>query len=1227
MLKHLEILGFKSFADKTEFPFSQGLTAIVGPNGSGKSNVVDAIRWMLGEQSAKSLRGGEMTDVIFNGSSTRRSLGLAEVSLTLNNSRKHYALDSAEITLTRRVYRDGQGEYLINRQPARLKDIKDLFLGSGADAYAVIAQGRVDELLHSSAKDRRLIFEEASGISRFKARKHETLRKLENVESNLSQVRLVLEELQRQLQGVRLQASKAQRFQEYQGELQRKRLALSLQECHEHSTHLKQVDLELAQQRGILAEQMQHASVHEAAMHNAEQKLAAHEQEARVQEAILADVREKLAMQESTLHHARSQATTLEQEKADVSARLQALQQNWQALQETLQQLAAELKTVAADGFARQETVAQLEYELTDVQRKLSEGRKRLQEGKGQFLERMRQQSHLHNERVSLNAQVQSIRQQRARLSHRQDQANQSLSQLDLEVRSLEEAEQATQQKLSAAKQKLEQQRRDQEQLRQQMEEAGKKLLADREERSALGSRIDVLTALDQSREGLSAGVREVLELAGKPNAGSWQGILGLVADVLSVSHEYAPLIDLALGERSQYVLVRDAETVTTALQHLAQPLSGRVTLLPLNSLNATRSESSATGRGNRLFETGLATPSSSPPLQGGAGGIFRLPDHPGLIAPASRLVACAHAELAGLADFLLGQTLVVRDLTTARALSRSHPQWRYITLKGELLEPNGAVTIGTHRAETGVISRKSELRELREQARLLDDRLRQEEDSLAEQRNRLAHLELHESQSEQTIQVLMEQAVDLRSRLNQQRERSEGLAQEVENGRVEIRQLDEELARLETDQNGFEAKAQEADQQVKQLQADLDTLETNLTVWEQQRHKAQEALTAAKVALATAEERRTAVVRRHQQAEEAFRERSQELQDHERHLAEIAARLMEAQHTAATVSGELDKNRIVKETAETALCALAANIEALRQQRQELQAKGQAVRESWQELQNRIHGQELKASELRHLLTTLATRLKEEQETDLLELYKTFVPPETPLEVAKVQEEINDLRKKISRLGSVSLDSLQELAVLEERVSKLQTQHDDLVTAKKSLDEIIAKINSDSRELFTATFESVRRHFQEIFRKLFGGGMADIILEDTNDVLECGIEITAQPPGKEMRSLMLLSGGEKALTAVALLLAIFRNKPSPFCILDEVDAPLDEANVGRFAAVLREFLDLSQFIIISHSKKTMACADVLYGITMQEPGISKRVAVRFEDWTEDRQESVAQAA
>lgn len=1215
MLKHLEILGFKSFADKTEFPFSKGLTAIVGPNGSGKSNVVDAIRWMLGEQSAKSLRGGEMTDVIFNGSSTRRSMGMAEVSLTLDNSRKHYAIDAEEVTLTRRVYRDGQGEYLINRQPARLKDIKDLFLGSGAEAYAIIAQGRVDELLHSSAKDRRLIFEEASGISRFKARKHETLRKLENVENNLSHVRLVLEELNRQLQSVRLQASKAQRFQEYQNELKEKRVALGLQECHLHSTALQTVEQGLASQRNDLAEQMQRSSSHEAALHAIETKLAAQEAEARAQENQLAEVREKLAVQESTLHHARSQAATLTQEKEDLQIRVLALRQYWQTLQETLKQLAQEMQVVAADGLARQETTVRLETELAEVQRRLSEGRKQLQEGKGQFLELMRQQSHLHNERVSLNAQAQSVRQQRSRLTFRQDQANQSLSQLDLEVRSLEEAEQSTQHKLTAAKQKLGEQRTEQERVRLLVDEANNQLLADREERSALASRLEVLSELDRSREGLSAGVREVLELATQ-ETGPWQGVLGVVADLLSVTHEYAPLIDLALAERSQCVVVRDAEVMTMALQQLSQPLSGRVSLLPLTALDRTVVENGSGGRFNRLLEPNLGGHALAT--------AERIPSHPGLIAPASKLVACISPELKGLTEFLLGHTLVVRDLPTARELCRTSPQWRYITLAGELLEPNGVVTVGTHRAEMGVISRKSELRELREQARDLDQRLQKTEENLAVLRDELAHLELHESQTEQTIQVLTEQAVDLRSRLNQQRERSDHLAQEVETGSIELRQLDEELTRLDHDQSEIENRAQQTDQQVKQLQTDLDTLETNLTTWEQQRQKGQEAYTGAKVALATAEERRNAVTRRHQTAESSAREREKELQDQERHLAEVTARLLETQHTVMEVGTSLELSRQSRDRAESSLQSLHVELQGLRIQRQDLHTKGQAVRESWQELQNQIHAKELRVNELRHLLMTLATRLKEEQETDLLELYKSYEPPTTPLDSAKVQEEINELRRKISRLGSVSLDSLQELAVLEERVNKLQSQHDDLVTAKKSLDEIIAKINEDSKELFNATFESVRRHFQEIFRKLFGGGMADVVLEDPTDVLECGIEISAQPPGKEMRSLTLLSGGEKALTAVALMLAIFRNRPSPFCILDEVDAPLDEANVGRFAQVLREFLDLSQFIIISHSKKTMACADVLYGVTMQEPGISKRVAVRFEDWTES---SVDQAA
>jgi chromosome segregation protein len=479
-------------------------------------------------------------------------------------------------------------------------------------------------------------------------------------------------------------------------------------------------------------------------------------------------------------------------------------------------------------------------------------------------------------------------------------------------------------------------------------------------------------------------------------------------------------------------------------------------------------------------------------------------------------------------------------------------------------------------------------------------------------------------------------------------------LHEEVALSRRELGVIESDIATLQTTWQEARAQAEEAERQVKELHTRLEEAEHALRELDHRRHQQQHEVTLAKVALATVEERLSALRAKHGQLETDLGQRRQELTDAERRLLEARQRLQQSQGTMLNASAALARCYLDKESAERRVDFLARERDQQRQERQAIVERVQAARGEWQARQEEVHSHELTASELRHKRDTMVDRLREDYQLDLAELYvarqaerqaelESAAPPsdavvtdvqavesempenseepETPpipLDPAAVNEEIAELKRKLNRLGSVNLDSLQELADLEVRAENLQTQFDDLGAAKKSLEEIIATINQDSKRLFTETFTTIRMHFQELFRKVFGGGMADILLENEEDVLESGIEIVARPPGKELRSISLMSGGEKTMAAVALLLAIFRSKPSPFCILDEVDAALDEANIGRYTAVLREFLDLSQFIIITHSKRTMSCADVLYGITMQESGISKRVAVKFEDWPDD---------
>jgi chromosome segregation protein len=1226
MLKRLELVGFKSFADKTQFDFAPGITGIVGPNGSGKSNIVDGVRWVLGEQSAKSLRGGEMADVIFNGSSSRRSLGLAEVTMTFDNGRRSLATPAEEVQITRRVYRGGEGEYLINNQVCRLKDIKDLFLGSGAgsDAYCIIEQGRVDVLLQASTKDRRTIFEEAAGISRFKAKKIETLRRLERVEQNVARLRDILDEVEKQLRGVKLQAAKAQRYQEYSQRLKQLRVALGLQEFHQLSERLQEESAALDGMRAELAEQMARADAWEEQLRQLEESLAKLDASIREQATELAAAREQIASHDATLSHEWTLADDIEKELTRARQRRAELNQHVAALAESAGRVEQELRQVESQCQAQLQLVEERETQLQATETRLAELRQQVQREEGEHLECMRQAGRLKNDAISFKATVDNLTRERARLLHRSEQAVEHLASLDLELQELSAAEEGLQAKQTGARQALADLRQERDRLRQVRDETTQRAADLRAQRSGLVSRVDVLEGLERSHEGLGTGPRELFVLLEQPDPGPWRTVLGILAEFLTVRREFAPLIDLALGERAQRFLVRDTDQLAQALRQRSQPFSSRVSFLPLFPVvQASRLPRPRTG-GTPVPPGAVASGKGPLPIEGA-------PAYPGIIALAEQVVRCDNPELADLPARLLSGTLIVRDLTAARTLAAHLPGSRFVTLHGELLEADGTLTVGTHHAETGILSRKSELRELREQVAGLDRQLTELDRDLADLREALALLDSRAENGQQEIDVLSEQVADLRSRIGQHRQRRDGLHEEVQVSRGEISGLEQEIENLEQSLQEARGRAAHADAEVQRLHARLEEAKREIREHEshqQERH--QEAMTA-RVALAQVEERLTALRARHEQIESDLRQRLQEREQTERQQAATFTRQRENQRTLLESSSALAVWYLRKEASERQLAEWTGARANIARERQERNEQAQASRNAWRTRQEQAHARELSVNDLRHRRDTLCERLREEYELDLAALYEesrsSGIPPLTDATdegestgepTLPPEQEIEELRRKLSRLGSVNLDALQELTDLEARAGALQIQYDDLTSAQRALQEIIAQINGDSRKLFSETFATIRTHFQELFRKLFGGGMADIVLEDESDILESGIEVVARPPGKELSSISLMSGGEKTMTAVALLLAIFRSKPSPFCILDEVDAALDEANIGRFTSVLRDFLDRSQFILITHSKRTMACADMLYGITMQESGISRRFAVRFEDWPDD---------
>jgi len=1214
MLKRLELIGFKSFADRARFDFAHGITAVVGPNGSGKSNIVDAVRWVLGEQSARTLRGGEMADVIFNGSSTRKSLGMAEATITFDNTRRMLSLDVDEVQITRRVYRDGTGEYLINGNDSRLRDVKEIMLGSGAGAngYTIIAQGRVDELLAASTQDRREIFEEAAGISRFKAKKNETLRKLAGVDQNLVRSQDRLEGLEQQLRTLRLQASKAQRYKEHSDRLRDLRVSLGQREYRELTSRIESEDAALRQRQAEVSAATERTRELEKQIREHDRIASATEQEHRGLEAELAAMRQQIAEHESTLRHERTAMADHEAEwlrvgklRADLGYRVQTLEADM-------------ARTVAEDASAedRWQTAAQaadlVARGLEDVTERLAALEREANGERERQFEVVSRAATLHSQADSQAQQLDRIRKEHTRKKSEADQTAARRSALEHAVEALSRAGATLQQRLGTA--------RDQaagiDQRRQELRTAAEQLQAAlsglQVQRSDFTARIDVLEDLDRSLDGLDIGVREVLsrlsdETQVERTTALLTEVVGLVADLFTVPRETAPLIDLALGDAAQHFVIRDASKLDELLAML-DPLTGRVGFVPLRE-SETRSPQG--------FSRSLPGFTDAPP--------------PVFSPTADSYVHCEHADLTGLPRQLLGDVVVAKDLASARRLQASARQagmrLRFITLSGELLEPDGSLTVGPLRAGAGIVSRKSELRDLRRQLIDLDSHVRVVESDLIAVRNRVQELDAGYQTIEAEITTLAGEAGDLQQQHARQQQQLEVLSESIALLEHECGMLARDLERGETLLEKTREAASAADREATSLKNRLEANAHATRAAQDEQARSQQAHTDAQLAVERATAERDRIRERLKSLEIEARKRRIETIDLS--AAERNARGRWQSSLMAILratSGTADAFH-AKETLEQQIARLANRRSVDRELRDRSAAELHELRTAWQERQAAAHSRELSLHDMTARLESLVQRLRDDYAIEIAQLAKepTGDAPDTLL----AQQEIDDLKKKLARLGSVNMEALEELTRVETEVKDLRAQHEDLASAQRSLREIIDQINTDSRKLFLETLTAVRGYFQELFRKLFGGGQADIVIENEADVLESGIEITARPPGKELRSISLLSGGEKTLTAIALLLAIFRNKPSPFCLLDEVDAALDEANTQRLASMLKEFQQHSQFVVITHKKRTMAVADVLHGITMQESGVSKQAAVRFEDWPEEdsQDEPAGQAA
>ncbi len=1189
MLKALELAGFKSFADKTRFEFPAGITVIVGPNGSGKSNVVDAIKWVLGEQSVKSLRGKEMADVIFKGSPAggRKAMNYAEATIVFDNADGRLPVESPEVRVTRRVYRSGEGEYLINNQACRLKDIKDLFRGTGVgtDAYSLIEQGKVDRMLQASPKERRAMFEEAAGISRFKAKKIETQRRLERVAQNLVRLSDIVEEVESRLRTVRAQAGKARQYREWQERLLQLRTQVGLcdwyrftREWEAASARREALEEQVSQsQSEIRSREEEQASV-EVAIGQWDERVSASEQEA-------ARYRESIAVCRAAGDQLQRQLADLGQQRRQLSHRQVMLRDRAGDIDQKLARLTEEMDGELAKLERQREAAVELARSARHWQQRVSRERESAERWQREIAERTRLVSHWEQQAARAAAdhaatvdRRKTLAGQLRELDSREEEARTQRREVAHRIDGLREWQQATKARLAELRQ-------DQEEEERLWKRRQDELTALQSRLSGLRERADLLAQLERRREGVGAGPREVLHRAASASAGPFAEVIGLLGDALDVPLNIAPLIDNVLGHRTTAVLLRRGASLE-AWCRIRNALPGRVQLLPLDQIGSTTHDFPPSFADRRDQATCLAD-----------------------------LVEVA-PELEELKNALLGTIYLVRDLPQALQWHRDGFPYPLITRGGEQVNPDGSVSLGPGSTSANIVSRRSELRVLQRGIRTVENQIRMAREEIERMGHRVTDREERIASTERDLLRLNEELADQRVSLLTIEDRLQRLASERSE---RLRQwIGEErlLRKWSGAMHSAHRLAANARRQLAWTTAAAAAARRQWAAAERSLESAQQALRDAEIALARRDEFVTALRQQLERFEQDRRERTEAVRDTARQLQETSDRCQQVQRQWLDQLARLSLAHWNLEQLEHRLAEYVDHRQQAVESRRQIEKQLEKARRGVRRLEQQLQQQTMDAERWEREREQLEQRYREDFQIELAELVAGGAEQEET-ERESMDAEIADLRQRIATMGAVNMEALEELEGLEERFALLSGQYNDMVQAKAALERIIQKINADSRRLFAETLETIRRNFQALYRKSFGGGHADLVLEEGVDILEAGIDIVATPPGKPSFNNSLLSGGERALTAVSLLLAIFQYRPSPFCVLDEVDAPFDEANIGRFIDVLKDFLGWTRFVIVTHSKKTMTAADTLYGITMQESGVSKQVSVRFEDVNE----------
>ena len=1177
-LKCIEIQGFKSFANKLRFDFHNGITGIVGPNGSGKSNVADAVRWVLGEQRVKQLRGSSMQDVIFSGTETRKPMGYAYVAITLDNSDHKLPTDYKEVTVARRIFRSGETEYLMNGAPCRLRDINELFYdtGIGKEGYSIIGQGQIDKILSDKPEDRRELFDEAVGIVKFKRRKDTTLKKLASEKENLVRISDVLGELEKQVPTLEKQSEKAKVYFRERDALKKREVNLFLVENRKNLEEL-----------GKIRENEQTATA------DLEKARADFEEIGRKYE----EDQEKLSLLEKEIEKARNQVTDASVIKEKLEGDIKVYEEQIRAASVNAGHFRSRKETVSADLeraraeeegiLARKKETDRKAEEVRNEQMKaresaaacadrIAEYSRQADLGKKEILRIINERATIKSNIASLTARQEENERRRQELSTGIDKAQSSETEQEEIIEKLREEFAGIADKIRALKTRYGQIEETIAGMKKRLGDEDEKLRASQLRYHQEKSRLDALVNMTERYEGFGGSVRRVMQARSN-------GVIGVVADLFKTDKRYETAIEVALGGNIQNIVTEDTETAKRMIDMLKREKAGRATFLPLNGL----------GKAQAFKNTAIL-------------------HEPGVIGLADSLVQCEE-RYRPVASSLLGRIVIVDSFDHAAAVNKKYAHTvRMVTLDGELFIPGGAISGGAFKNSSNLLGRRREMAELRDKVKGFEKETKDHEKAIEEIKSERTALrrELEENRAAQQNAFLTQNTVRLTiSREQEKKKEAEGSAAELAKEQRETEKQKTELASLKEE---AEKKLLRSAENEKKITDAVNELENKLSALRDKEGMETQTLAKWDAEIGKILQQQSFEQKDLDRVRAERERRSAELSEIEAAIAGNDEIIQNGGARVKELSAQLEGSETDQDEGRKALSGKNAEKEKLRLSMKEEIARKDSLSDQIHALDKECVRLKTRIERLQEDVDNRAAYMWEEYEITL-NAAKEF-RDESMSDIPALKKEIVQIKGRIKALGSVNVDAIEQYRELMERYTFLKGQHDDLTSAAASLEKIIEELDASMRKQFKEQFSRIQEEFDKVFKLMFGGGKGRLELMEDRDILEAGVRVIAQPPGKKLQNMNALSGGEKALTAIALLFAIQNLKPSPFCLLDEIEAALDESNVVRFAEYLHKLTEHTQFIVITHRRGTMEEADRLYGITMQEKGVSALVSVDLID-------------